>query len=92
MHASSPPRSALESGQSELDQLQSEAAALDERKGALEAEAADREGDIAALETEKELQAGGEVKELQEEVDRLAMRCAAPALCRGEARLAARPS
>jgi hypothetical protein len=28
------------------------------------------------LETEKELQAGGEVKELTEEVDALAMKCA----------------
>ncbi|GBF88023.1 structural maintenance of chromosomes 2-like [Raphidocelis subcapitata] len=67
---------ALESGQGELEALLSEAAALDARRAALESEAADRASEVAALQTEKELQAGGEVKELQEEVDRLAMKLA----------------
>ncbi|KAI8462562.1 MAG: structural maintenance of chromosomes protein 2 [Monoraphidium minutum] len=76
---------ALESGQGELDALQAEAAALDEKRAELEAEVADRDSGILALQTEKELQArggdrgwraGGEVKELQEEVDKLAMRLA----------------
>lgn len=41
---------------------------------ALEAEAKDKASDIDGLRTEKELKAGGEVKELQEEVDKLAMK------------------
>jgi hypothetical protein len=69
-----PRRRALTSGQSEMEGLQAEAAELDARRAGLEAEIADREDDIRGLETEKELQAGGEVKELGEEVDKLAMR------------------
>lgn len=44
---------------------------LDRQCMEVEAEAADKASDIQALQTEKELQQGGEVKELQQEVDAL---------------------
>jgi hypothetical protein len=49
-------------------------AEVEQQVAGLEAEAADKSSDIEGLRTEKELQAGGEVKELQEEVDKLAMK------------------
>lgn len=49
---------ALESGQGELELLQQEAAQLEAKKAELEAEVKDRDSDIQALETEKELQVG----------------------------------
>jgi hypothetical protein len=48
---------ALDSGRGELEALQREAAALDARRAELDAEVADRDSAIAALQTEKELQA-----------------------------------
>ena len=40
----------------------------------VEAELADKVSEVNQLQTEKEIQAGGEVKELQQEVDELAMK------------------
>lgn len=64
----------MESGEEELAALAADVAAVDDQAAALEAEAAERESEIASLQTEKELQAGGEVKELQQRADELEMR------------------
>lgn len=67
-------REALLSGEQELSSLQEEARSLGEARERAEAEAAERASEVAALQAEKEIQAGGEVKELQEEADALALR------------------
>lgn len=64
----------IENGQQELDQLQQEGAKLAESRGVIESDLADKQSDIQALQTEKEIQAGGEVKELQQEADALSMK------------------
>ena len=46
-------------------------AELDERHATLEGDIAEREADERALQTEKELQSGGEIKELAAVVDKL---------------------
>jgi hypothetical protein len=55
---------ALDSGQGELEALQREAGEVEARKAELEAEVADRDSGILALQTEKELQARSRVCEL----------------------------
>lgn len=62
----------IESGEAELANMVAEVQELEKQKAELEAEAADKAGDIAALQTEKEIQQGGEVKELQQQADNLA--------------------
>jgi hypothetical protein len=47
---------------------------LEQQAAELEADAADKASDIQGLQTEKELQTGGEVKELQQAADQLAMK------------------
>lgn len=64
----------VDSSEAELAAMSGSIAELEGRQGALESEASDKMSDIEGLRTEKEIQAGGEVKELQEEVDRLAMK------------------
>mgnify|MGYP001806980234 CR=1 FL=1 len=65
---------AIASGEAELAEMAAGIAEVEQQVAGLEAEAADKSSDIEGLRTEKELQAGGEVKELQEEVDKLAMK------------------
>ncbi len=45
---------------------------LEAQKAEVESEAADKSSEIAALQTEKEIQQGGEVRELQQQADGLA--------------------
>jgi structural maintenance of chromosome 2 len=66
-------REALLSGEQELTQLQEEARALADARERAEAEASERASEVAALQAEKEIQQGGEVKELQDEADALAL-------------------
>jgi structural maintenance of chromosome 2 len=66
-------REALASGEHELAALLQEARDLGDARDRAEAEAAERASEVAALEAEKEIQAGGEVKELQDEADALAL-------------------
>eukprot|EP00878_Enallax_costatus_P012275 GHUV01012822.1.p1 GENE.GHUV01012822.1~~GHUV01012822.1.p1 ORF type:complete len:987 (+),score=463.32 GHUV01012822.1:251-3211(+) len=65
-------RRLIESGEAELAAMVAEIQELEKQKTDLEAEAADKASDIAALLTEKEIQQGGEVKELQQQADDLA--------------------
>jgi hypothetical protein len=65
---------AIASGEADLEAMAAGIAEVEGQVAALQAEADDKAGDIEALRTEKEIQAGGEVKELQEEVDKLAMK------------------
>jgi hypothetical protein len=66
-----PACSFVASGQSGLEKHQGEMAALEGRKAEHEAQVQEAAGDIAALQTEKELQASGQLKELQERADTL---------------------
>lgn len=52
--------------------MEAEIQELEKQKTELEDEAADKASDISALQTEKEIQQGGEVKELQQRADDLA--------------------
>jgi hypothetical protein len=58
----------------QIADLQQQLAALQSSSLEVEAELADKVSEVNNLQTEKEIQAGGEVKELQQEVDELAMR------------------
>lgn len=64
----------LETGEAEMADMASQIQELEQRKVQLEAEAADKASDIAALQTEKDIQQGGEVRELQQSVDDFAKR------------------
>jgi structural maintenance of chromosome 2 len=66
-------RESLGKGEQELAALQEQARELGEQREQAESEASERASEVAALQAEKEIQAGGEVKELQEEADRLAL-------------------
>ena len=61
----------METGQSGLEKHQGVMAELEGKKAEAEAQVAEAAGDIAALQTEKELQASGQLKELQETADAL---------------------
>lgn len=61
-------------GDSEVAELQGGIAAGEAQRRELELEVKDRDSDIRALEAEKQIQAGGEVKELQEAADALSMK------------------
>lgn len=62
----------IEAGEAELAGIIEQVQELQKQKAELESEAADKASDIAALQTEKEIQQGGEVKELQQQADNLA--------------------
>jgi hypothetical protein len=62
--------------QAEVDAGQARLAELGAGAAEAEAEAAEKDDQLAALATEKELQAGGEVKELAARADELAKQCA----------------
>ncbi|WIA16380.1 hypothetical protein OEZ85_013075 [Tetradesmus obliquus] len=64
----------IESGEAELAAMAADVAQLQQQAAELEGEASDKASDIQGLQTEKELQTGGEVKELQQEADQLAMK------------------
>jgi hypothetical protein len=64
----------IESGEAELVAMAADVEQLEQQAAELEGEAADKASDIQGLQTEKELQTGGEVKELQQEADQLAMK------------------
>lgn len=64
----------IASGEAELADMAAGIAEVEGQVSALEGEAEEKVSDISGLRTEKELKAGGEVKELQEEVDKLAMK------------------
>jgi len=68
------PCRAIEAGEAELADMAAGIAELDQQHATLGAEAADKASDIEGLRTEKEIQAGGEVKELQQQVDELAIK------------------
>lgn len=61
-------------GESDIQLMQRGLAELDEKRKALEADVQDKESDMRALQTEKEIQSSGEMKELQKEADELNMR------------------
>jgi hypothetical protein len=65
---------AIASGEAELADMAAGIAEVEGQVAALEGEAEEKVSDISGLRTEKELKAGGEVKELQEEADKLAMK------------------
>lgn len=65
---------AIEAGEAELADMAAGIEELEQQHTGLEADLADKASDIEGLRTEKEIQAGGEVKELQAEVDELAMK------------------
>jgi hypothetical protein len=65
---------AIEVGEAELAAAAQEVRQLEQQHAELAAEAADKQSDITALQTEKEIQAGGEVKELQQVADQLSMK------------------
>ena len=54
--------------------MESRVSELDAQAAALEADVREREDEIQGLQTEKELQSGGEVKELIQEVDEISKR------------------
>ncbi|WIA36580.1 hypothetical protein OEZ86_007870 [Tetradesmus obliquus] len=64
----------IESGEAELAAMAADVAQLQQQAAELEGEASDKASDIQGLQTEKELQTGGEVKELQQGADQLAMK------------------
>lgn len=57
------------------NELKAEAAAAATAATALEADLAEKAADMAAVATEKELQAGGEVKELAAQAEQLSKQC-----------------
>ena len=57
------------------DELKAEVAAAAAAAAALEADLAEKAADMAAVATEKELQAGGEVKELAAHAEQLSKQC-----------------
>lgn len=65
---------AIEAGEAELAAAAQEIRQLEQQHAELAAEAADKQSDIIALQTEKDIQAGGEVKELQQAADQLSMK------------------
>eukprot|EP00775_Hariotina_reticulata_P003904 gene3904-4158_t len=65
---------AIEAGEAELAAAAQEIRQLEQQHAELAAEAADKQSDITALQTEKEIQAGGGVKELQQAADQLSMK------------------
>lgn len=66
-----PTNSYVETSQSSIEKHQTEIAALEQKKAEHEAAVQDAAGDIKALQTEKELQASGQLKELQDAADAL---------------------
>ncbi|KAF6256242.1 structural maintenance of chromosomes protein 2 [Scenedesmus sp. NREL 46B-D3] len=64
----------IESGEADLAAMAADVEQLEQQAAELDGEAADKASDIQGLQTEKELQTGGEVKELQQEADQLAMK------------------
>jgi hypothetical protein len=65
----------VENNRDALERQQADIAALEEKRAAFEAAVAEAESDVEALRTEKELQAGGTLRELQEQADALSKRC-----------------
>lgn len=63
-----------EVGEAEIASLAEKVEAVKEKEKQLAGEVQEKEADIKALQTEKELQSGGEVKELADETDALSKR------------------
>lgn len=65
-------------GDEEIKAVQVRIEELDQETSSVEEEIRDKDGDIRSLQTELELQSGGEVKELTQTVDSIAKKCAPP--------------
>lgn len=63
-----------EAGNSEIQGLRDKIESVRLRASELAAELQDKDSDIKSLQTEKELQSGGEVKELSQKTDELSKR------------------
>lgn len=68
-------RRCQEVGDAEIQSFKDKIQALKVRAEELSTEVKDKESDIKSLQTEKELQSGGEVKELSQKADELSKRC-----------------
>lgn len=73
-HSSFVFRSLQQDGESSIRAMEQSIVDLDSQIGGIDAQVREQEDEIQGLQTEKELQSNGEVKELIQEVDELSKR------------------